>query len=299
MPTPQARYWLLTIPVVHHPSEPKLAGSLVYLKGQQEIGEQGLHHWQLLAIFEKPLRRAAVKRHFCDQAHCEESRSAAANDYVWKEDTRVQGTQFEHGELPFNRGKKTDWDGLLHNVKHGRITKVPSDVYVRYYGNLKKIEAAHQDPVARDDIQVNVFWGTSGTGKTRRAWHEAGDTDVYVKNPGTKWWDGYRGQTKVLVDEFAGVFSLQNFLTWCDRYPTTVEVKGGTEVLRATQFWFTSNVDPRDWYADINQDQREAVMRRITNCVHFGPNARWEPPVVLQGDDDVIDIEQMLNDLLE
>ena len=40
-------------------------------------------------------------------------------------------------------------------------------------------------------------------------------------------------------------------------------------------------------------------MRRIHDCVHFSEQARWEPPVVLEGDNDIIDIEQMLNDLLE
>jgi len=32
---PQARYWLLTIPVEHLPNEPELSGDIVYLKGQQ------------------------------------------------------------------------------------------------------------------------------------------------------------------------------------------------------------------------------------------------------------------------
>jgi len=51
---PQARYWLLTIPVEHLPNEPELSGDIVYLKGQQERGEEtGLLHWQLLVVFLK------------------------------------------------------------------------------------------------------------------------------------------------------------------------------------------------------------------------------------------------------
>lgn len=48
MPTPQGRYWMLTIPTVHYPLV-ELKEPVVYIKGQKEIGAQGLEHWQLLA----------------------------------------------------------------------------------------------------------------------------------------------------------------------------------------------------------------------------------------------------------
>lgn len=39
---------------------------------------------------------------------------------------------------------------------------------------------------------VQVYWGTTGTGKSHRAWAEAGIT-AYPKDPLSKFWDGYRG----------------------------------------------------------------------------------------------------------
>jgi len=122
---PQARYWLLT-PVEHLPNEPELSGDIVYLKGQQERGEEtGLLHWQLLVVFSKKLRLRGVKSHFCPQAHCEPSRSVAANDYVWKEDTRVPDTQFEHGALPISRARSTDWDRVYDDAIIGNIENIP------------------------------------------------------------------------------------------------------------------------------------------------------------------------------
>lgn len=272
----QARYWLLTIPVAHLANEPELSGDLVYLKGQQEIGEGGLHHWQLLAVFSKKLRLAAVKRHFCPQAHCEPSRSEAANEYVWKEATRVPNTQFEHGTLPVSRARKTDWDRVYNDAVSGDINNIPKDILIRNYSAIKRIRVDNCQPPFRDDVCVNVYWGESGIGKTRRAWHEAGPVeDVYIKNPNTKWWDGYRGQKTVIIDEFVGRIDISYILTWFDRYPAMVEVKGYSTPLLATTFFITSNVDPRDWYSEINSAQRDGLMRRIIVTKMVFP---WQPP---------------------
>jgi len=53
------------------------------------------------------------------------------------------------------------------------------DIYVRYYGNLRRIAADNLQPV-RQERTVFCFVGPTGTGKSRRAWEEAGD-DAYPK----------------------------------------------------------------------------------------------------------------------
>lgn len=273
---PQGRYWMITIPKVHL-NEPIFSGEMAYMKGQEEIGEGGLNHWQILVIFKKALRLTPVKAHFVPQAHCELSRSAAANDYVWKDETSVPGTRFEHGRLPIQRGSVADWDAVRRSAESGDFKEIPSDILIRNYGNLKRLRVDAIVPQFRTGITVNVYWGLSGTGKTRRAWHEAGDpADVFIKDPNTKWWDGYRGQKKVIIDEFTGLISISHLLRWIDRYPVIAEVKGYSLPLEALEFWITSNVDPRDWYSDINDEQRRALLRRFTSCVHFLGN--WAPP---------------------
>lgn len=115
---------------------------------------------------------------------------------------------------------------------------------------------------------VHVFWGATGTGKTRRAWEEAGNL-AYPKVPATKFWDGYQGQSNVIIDEFCGQIDITNLLRWCDRYPCIVEIKGSATVLRAERIWITSNLDPSDWYPNATEEQRRALRRRFTEVVHF------------------------------
>nr|QRI44246.1 MAG: replication-associated protein [Circoviridae sp.] len=153
---PQARYWLLTIP--HPDFIPYLPPNVAYVKGQLEQGNgTGYLHWQLVAYFRKPVRLGTVKGIFGDGIHAESTKSQAAEDYVWKEDTRVEGTQFELGEIPFNRGKSTDWSAVWENAQQGRLLDVPADVRIRCYNTLKRIRKDYTAPAFRPEIRAKVF----------------------------------------------------------------------------------------------------------------------------------------------
>lgn len=99
----QFRYWLVTL---HHPEwEPELFSEQIkYIKGQKERGsETGREHWQLIVYFKLKVTLARFKAilqlkypQTASKWHLEPSRSAAAEQYVWKEDTRI-GDMFELG----------------------------------------------------------------------------------------------------------------------------------------------------------------------------------------------------------
>lgn len=262
---PQARYWLLTIPHAHY--LPYLPPSVAYVRGQLEQGENTDYlHWQILVVFKRKLRLRGVKDIFGPECHAEPSRSSAANDYVWKEDTRVANTQFELGSLPMQRGNDKDWDAVRSAAREGRLDDIPGDVYVRYYGNLRRIATDNCQPLAIER-EVCVYWGPTGVGKSRRAWEQAG-LDAYPKDPRTKFWDGYRDHEHVVMDEFRGDIDIAHLLRWFDRYPVIVEVKGSSVCLKARKIWITSNLPPSQWYPNIDEPTRDALMRRL-NVTHF------------------------------
>jgi len=262
----QARYWLLTIP--HHEFTPYLPRGVNWIRGQTERGaDTGFLHWQLCCGFAKPARLAAVKKIFGDSCHAEKSRSAAADAYVFKEDTAVEGTRFELGQKPIDRTKATDWELIRDNARNGNFEDIPPDIYIRCYHQLKTIAKDHLRPEAIERT-VFVFWGSTGTGKSRRAWDEA-SFDAYPKDPRSKFWDGYQDQEHVVVDEFRGGIDISHMLRWTDRYPTIIEAKHGATVLRATKIWITSNIDPRQWYPDLDEQTKDALMRRLV-VTHFG-----------------------------
>ena len=93
----QGIYWLLTVPEADY--QPGLPDGCKYVKGQLEEGEGGYRHYQLVCALSKKGSTVSVRTMFGGRAHCELSRSSAANEYVWKEDTRI-GEPFEFGQLP-------------------------------------------------------------------------------------------------------------------------------------------------------------------------------------------------------
>lgn len=151
------------------------------------------------------------------------------------------------------------------HAKHGRFDDIPADILVHSYGNLRRI---YQDNLAPVGIlrEVYVYWGTTGVGKSRTAWETWPDS--YPKDPRNKWWDGYRNQKSVIIDEFRGDIGINSILRWCDRYPVLVETKGSSTTLSANVLVFTSNLHPKDWYKDLDNETWLALKRRL-KIYHF------------------------------
>lgn len=263
--TKPARYWILTIP--QHCYTPYLPDGVQWIKGQLESGSStGYLHWQLAISLPTAARLSRVVQIFGRESHAEPSRSAAVDEYVWKEDTRIEGTQFELGRKLLKRSSQKDWETIWNDAKNGSIDGIPADVRVMHYRTIRAIQKDYLKPQALEK-EVFVFWGRTGTGKSKRAWEEA-SLNAYPKDPNTKYWDAYQEQEHVVIDEFRGKIDISHMLRWLDRYPVTVECKFGAVCLRAKKIWITSNMDPRNWYPELDQETVAALLRRM-NITQF------------------------------
>lgn len=266
MPSPQARYYILTIP--YHEFTPFLPPNVKYIKGQLERGSDTNYlHWQLIIHFSDKKTLQYVKRIFGDGIHAEATKSKAAEDYVWKDESAVEGTRFVLGSPSLKRNSQKDWDLIVKSAREGNFDAIPGDVLVHCYGNLKKIRVDSLVPDAVEK-EVFVYWGATGAGKSRKAWDEA-TFAAFPKDPNTKFWDGYSGQENVVIDEFRGTISISHMLRWLDRYPVIVEIKGSSCVFKAKKIWITSNLSPDDWYPDLDTETKAALRRRFTQVTHF------------------------------
>jgi len=263
MPRPQAqaRFWLLTIPLADWSVPVRLDDAIQFLHGQQERGATGYEHWQLVVHFKRAVRLSAVKRHFANSAHAEPTRSEAAEQYVLKDDTAIENTRFELGRRALKRNSKKDWDEIKALAKAGKLDDIPSDVYIQHYKSLMSIKKDNMQPLAQERTCV-VLWGPTGTGKSHRAW--AAYPNAYPKDPNTKYWDGYQQHEHVVIDEFRGRIDISHLLRWLDKYPVILEVKFGACVLVAHKIIITSNISPEDWYPAVDEQTKEALLRRMT-----------------------------------
>jgi len=269
--TKQYQYWFATW---NNPPQPYAlhtaldsywsSKKVAYARGQLEKAASGTIHWQFVVYFTKKdrVRLAALKKLFGDQVAFYPCKSEKAEKYVWKDDTCVDlQYRFEWGKRPFKHNSKVDAEKCFELCKQGRLEELPASYLIYHYQTAKKIKMDYMvgDPLEKE---VNVYWGPTGVGKSRRAWNEAG-FDAYPKTPTTKFWDGYQGQGKVVIDEFTGQIEITHLLRWLDRYPVLVETKGSGTPLKAKRIWITSNLPPEDWYSTVPEVQLAALLRRL------------------------------------
>lgn len=131
--------------------------------------------------------------------------------------------------------------------------------------SMKAFEYARSlaiNPKEREDVCGLWYYGAPGTGKSRMARELFGD-DLYLKSQ-NKWWDGYVGQTSVLLDDLdKGGICLSHLLKiWCDRYACTGEIKGGQVSLCYERFIVTSNYSIKDLYGE-DEEVVKALERRF------------------------------------
>lgn len=108
------------------------------------------------------------------------------------------------------------------------------------------------------------YWGAPGTGKSRKARSEYPEAYLKAQN---KWWDGYKGEKAIILDDLDSNVFGHYLKIWADRYSCTGEVKGGTVNLQHDFFVVTSNYHPDMlWSEDIQMC--EAIKRRF-KITHF------------------------------
>lgn len=132
-----------------------------------------------------------------------------------------------------------------------------------------------------------MFYGASGTGKSRRAAELCGSESTYYK-PRGKWWDGYANQDNVIIDDFYGWLSFDEFLRIADRYPCRVEVKGGFAEFTSKRIVITSNQAPSQWWRGdwFKGEQLKALTRRLDVVCFYSAHSGLPHEINCQGDCD-------------
>lgn len=143
-----------------------------------------------------------------------------------KEDTRLDGP-WEFGIKPVKRNSKEDWEEVKQHAIKGELNKIPAEIYVKHYHNLKMI-AKDNLKSQREDGERDCRWyhGVSGVGKSRRAYEEFPEG---YRKMGNKWWDGYQNQKAVILEDLDPTHNClaYHLKIWADRYPFIAESKQG------------------------------------------------------------------------
>jgi len=96
------------------------------------------------------------------------------------------------------------------------------------------------------------IYGQAGIGKSRYVRDNFGE-NIYLK-PQNKWWDGYKQETVVLLDDFdlKGEHLSHYLKIWADCYSFNAEIKGGTCRPVYDKFFITSQYMPHEIFCQGN-----------------------------------------------
>jgi len=271
----QSRRWCFTL---NNPSDEEKASfasfaeKSSYLIVGQEVSSTGTPHLQGYAVFAKPWRLSRLRKRY-GRAHFEPAKgSSVANRTYCSKD----GNFREYGTCPMDgRGLsdkfQKDWRVFIEAARRGEFDSIPSDIYVRYRNTWHaECRDYGPKPPARDVLDNEWWWGSTGTGKSRTAYESY--PDAYRKGL-NKWWDHYRAEEVVIIEEWSPKQEL--FLTdflknWTDHYPFIAEKKGTSCFIRPKKIIITSNWDLRECFK--NEQDIEPLLRRF-KITHFGSHA--------------------------
>nr|WDW25743.1 MAG: replication-associated protein [Canine circovirus]WDW25744.1 MAG: replication-associated protein [Canine circovirus] len=240
--------------------------SAKYLIIGKEVGENGTPHLQGFVNFKKKLRLSGLKKlPGFTRAHVE---IAMGSDLENQKYCR-KGNQYLEIGVPSSRGKSSSLRECLDLLlkEKGDLKKAANEypeVFVRHHRGLRDyISTAGLIPVRQSKSYTIVLIGPPGVGKTRKAVEMCGERPIYWK-PRGMWWDGYKGEDCVIIDDFYGWIPFSELLRVLDRYPLQVQVKGSFVEFVADFIVITSNVMPEEWYnkENIHGDVR-AMFRRF------------------------------------
>lgn len=261
MPLTQSRHWCFTLNNPPSTSLPSWTGT-VYRIYQLEKGASGTSHLQGFVSFAKRRIFGPVRR-LLPTAHWEIAKGSPAQNrkYCSKEETRLDGP-WEEGELPGGQGARTDLAQAAVLAKQNKWNDIDPTVYVKFHRGLHAY-ALLAMPARTTKPTVIWFYGPSGCGKSRTAL-DIGGEDQYWK-PHGKWWCGYHQQSTVVLDELRPEeMPFHQLLRILDRYPLSVEPKGGNVQLNSPLIIITAPYEPKRVYFEVNSEDIYQLERRIT-----------------------------------
>jgi len=164
-----------------------------------------------------------------------------------------EGELQEWGVMP-RQGARDDIKETVDEVQTGTIT--PRDVclenpgfYHQYGRTIEKAYEIAMQSKFRTWMTTCTWWtGPSGSGKSHNAFKDFHpDTHYVLDFDDGGFWEGYRGQETIILNEFRGEIRFSKLLALIDKWPISVKQKGkGTFPFLAKHIHITSVKTPKE-----------------------------------------------------
>lgn len=183
---------------------------------------------------------------------------------------QTAGVLTEYGDPP-KQGERGDLKLLKDALKNGEtsveeILMEDPMTFHQFGRTLEKIADTLTRHGRRDWMTEGLWiWGETGTGKSHEAFLGYSPETHYVYKHDAGWWDGYTGQSVVILDDFRGELSYAQILRLADKWPHWVRRRNREPApFIARKLIITSSMPPDRVFRDTDGDQWAQLERRFT-----------------------------------
>ncbi len=200
---------------------------------------------------------------------------------------RMLGTEFQNevyckkdgdyesrGEFR-SQGFRSDFEDIKKRLDDGEnmidVAQSHFGDYIRYHKGFDKyVELLLEESTkAFRKLHVIVHHGPTGTGKTRAA-VEGNPDHFMIRGDDLQWFDGYKGQRTLIIDEYSNQVPITKLLSLLDGYQLRLPKKGAFTYANWTKVIITTNLDIL--HQNAKPEHIEALERRITETIDYSKN---------------------------
>lgn len=246
-----------------------------YIVYEKELGDENHRpHWQGYVRFGSRKRMSTVKNLFaCDWMHVEVARGTEEQNRTYC--TKSGDSVFESGVFKADagtRGARTDFEEIRDRFVSGdsliEVAREFPGQFIRYANGLAQMQEllAPAHAVQRV-VEVRVYWGPTGTGKTHRVMNQY--PEAYQVEPGRDPWGRYTNQEVVCFDEFDYTkWSIQQMNRFLDKWRCPLDARYRDRYAAWTLVLILANSSPLSWWPNADMPLIDSFRRRVQGCVY-------------------------------
>lgn len=263
-----------------------------YLIVQKEKGDKhGRLHWQGYIQLYNQCRTRKIQtittelkiKHFCEPA-----RGSAEENKAYCTKMRTSQNEFYEFGKAVSQGCRSDLEDIKKCLDDGgNLNDIANNHFgdfIRYHNGFRAYKSLIDKKTRqkRRNVEVELRYGDTGTGKTQGVLDKHGDDKVFIIDfNGAEWWDGYDGEDIILIDDYNNDIKINRLLRLLDKYKVRLPIKGGFTWANWTKIYITTNLTLDELHAQAKPEHRRALMRRIKVKKQFKKETTKVSPSVL------------------
>lgn len=240
------------------------------------VSKAGMKHLHFVGCGNNGIKFSTVKRFIGEKAHIEPTMGTKeqVEEYinktgVFEEKGEVIIARAQQGDLVGKKGRRTDLEIIREAIDSGMTWQEVRRLKDSFFDNrittiIKNMyfdKRSQETPFKR---QVNVHWlcGLSGSGKTGIIYElieKYGEGNVYLISDYQNPFDGYAGESVIIMDEFRGQLPYYTVLGLLEGYKKEVHCRYANVLGLWTEVYITTVKSPEEVYAKMIDKEDEAT----------------------------------------